>query len=440
MCSPPPLTVRLALPTNDCIVQLISLRKMIHLGNCYIPWLVFTLAELRAVLCQIAFLVAGSAILGPLCRRGVAGGALLACYTVVMFFFQRRLASGFSVRFSSLRAWRSSPENFRKTSAFLKALKAKKTTAAGVSVAGFGAHPVAVITGGERGIGEEVVDQLLREGLDVILCCPFEAAALRTIAKLEARTPNSLLRFLKLNLNDEECVRQSAAAVLEMTPRIDVLINNAGLANPLSYKMNKRGYEVVLSINFLGHALFTELLLERVKASAPSRIVNVASLMHLNACMPGTCKTALDAMTVNCDPASPHHTHNYSLSKLLLVCYTRDLARRLRGTDTVATVVHPGVVLTDIYAFAAVFMKVFLRTVFKFPGEGAEVVLYCTLADGIRSGSFYADCTEYDGLLSPLALDDAHNERLRRVLLRYFALDTSKPTGKLLPEVVESML
>ncbi|KAG5510662.1 hypothetical protein GH5_06878 [Leishmania sp. Ghana 2012 LV757] len=411
---------------------------MIQLGNCYIPRSVFTLAELRAGACQIALLVLWGAMLGPLRRCGVAGCALLVGYTAGMCFLQRRLASGFPVRFVSLRAWRSSPGNFRKTSAFLKSLKAKKEPPVGVSREGFGACPVAVMTGGERGIGEQVVGQLLREGVDVILCCPFEAEALRTIAKLEASIPGSRVRFQKLNLNDEESVRQSAAEVLAMTPRIDVLINNAGLANPLSHKLNKRGYEVVLSINFLGHVLFTELLLERVKASAPSRIVNVASLMHLNACLPGPCKTALDVMAANCDPASPYHTHNYSLSKLLLVCYTRDLARRLRGTDTVVAVLHPGVVLTDIYAFGAIFMKVLLRTVFKFPGEGAEVILYCALAGDIRSGSFYADCAEYDSLLSPLAVDDAHNERLRRVLLRYFGLDGSKPTGKLLASVAES--
>ncbi|CAG9569981.1 dehydrogenase-like protein [Leishmania major strain Friedlin] len=410
---------------------------MIHVGNCYIPWAVFTLAELRTISCQIVLLAIWGAVLGPLCRRGVTGVALLACYTVAMFFYQRRLASGLPVRFLSLRAWRSSPENFRKTSAFLKALKAK-TPAAGVSAEGFGARPVVVITGGERGIGKEVVHQLLREGVDVILCCPFEAEALRTIARLKARVSNSRVHFVKLDLNDEESVRECAAEVLGMTPRIDVLINNSGLVSPLSHKLNKRGYEVVLSINFLGHVLFTELLLERVKASGPSRIVNVASLMHLDACVEGPCKTALDVMAANCDPTSPHHTRNYSLSKLLLVCYTRDLARHLRGTDTAVATLHPGVVITDIYAFAVIFMRVFFRTVFKFPGEGAEVVLYCALADNIRSGSFYADCAEYNSLLSPLAVDDAHNERLRRVLLRYFALDGSKPTGKSLADVVQS--
>lgn len=412
---------------------------MIHVGNCYIPWAVFELAELRAGLCHIVLIAAWGCMMSPLCRRGAAGYAALASYTAGMFFLQRRLASGFPVRFGSLRAWRSAPDNFRKTSAFLKTLKAKAAPAGGVSAEGFGARPVVVVTGGERGIGEQVVDQALREGLDVLLCCPFEAEAQRTIVKLEARVPGAHVRFVKLNLNDEESVRQGAAEVLRVTPRIDVLINNAGLADPLSYRVNKRGYEVVLSINFLGHVLFTELLLERVQASGPSRIVSVASLMHLDACIPKGCATALDVMVANCDPASPYQTQNYSLSKLLLVCYTRDLARRLRGSNTEAVVLHPGVVLTDIYNMGAVFMKIFLRTVFKFPGEGAEVVLHCALADGLRSGTFYADCSAYDSVVSPLAVDDAHNERLRRLLLRYFGLDGSPADGRLLPAVAASM-
>lgn len=413
---------------------------MLHIWNCFIPWGVFTLAELRAGICHVVLLFPWALLFWRIDSRNVLDWALFFVYTVAMFFFQRRLASGFPVRFTSLRAWRTSPDNFRRTSSFLKAIQAKTfPTGEVVAGEGFGARPVAVITGGERGIGRQVVEQLLREKIDVILCCPFEEVAQRTITKLQARIPGAKVTFLKLNLNDEHSVRESAAHILRMTPRIDMLINNAGLANIIGYKANKQGNEVVLAINFLGHVLLTELLLDRLKASGPSRIVNVASLLELNACLPGPCKTPLDALITNCDPQSPYHTSNYSLSKLLFICYTRDLARRLQGTATQVVSLHPGVVLTAIYQFGAIFMKLLLRTVFKFPGEGAEVVLYCALADKLHSGSFYADCQCYDCVVSPLALDDAHNQRLRRVLLRYFGLDGAPPSTMSLPQAAASI-
>ncbi|KPA75878.1 dehydrogenase-like protein [Leptomonas pyrrhocoris] len=408
---------------------------MLHVFNCYVPWGVFTLAELRAGLCHVVLLIPWGLLFLRLDRRSWWNCVLFLGYTAGMFFFQRRLASGLPLRFASLRSWRTSPDNYRKTSSFLRSIKAKQCPAKGVSAEGYGERPVVVITGGERGIGRQVVEQLLREKMDVILCCPFEAVAQQTIQKLKARIPGAVITFLKLNLNDEDSVRESAASILRMTPRIDVLINNAGMVNIAGYKANRRGNEVVLAINFLGHVLLTELLLDRVQASGPSRIVNVASLMQLNACIPGPCRTPLDALVANCDPNSAYHTSNYSLSKLLFICYTRDLARRLQGTSTKVVSLHPGVVLTNIYSFGAIFMKLLLRTVFKFPGEGAEVVLCCALAPNIESGSFYADFQQYDSVLSPLALDDAHNERLRRVLLRYFGLDHAPLSTMSLSEV-----
>jgi NAD(P)-dependent dehydrogenase (short-subunit alcohol dehydrogenase family) len=407
---------------------------MFRVFNCFLPWGVFTLAELRAGVSQ-ALLLLSMGLLLPLCHRSSLCYALYFMYSGVVFFLPRRLASGFPLRFTSLRAWRTSPENFRRTSTFLRVVKAKKVAVQRTSVEGYGAQPVAVITGGECGIGAHVVEQLLRAGIDVILCCPFEAVAQRTIAQLKSRIRGAHATFLKLNLNDEDSVRECAAAILRTTPRIDMLINNAGMVNITGYKANKRGNEVVLAINFLGHVLLTELLLNRLKESGPSRIVNVASLMELNACIPGSCKSPLDALVANCDPHSPYHTSNYSLSKLLIICYTRDLARRLQGTSTQVVALHPGVVLTTIYSFGAIFMKVLLRTVFKFPGEGAEVVLHCAMADDVQSGSFYADCRCYDNIVSPLALDSAHNERLRRVLLRYFGLDNAPPSSMTLPQV-----
>lgn len=399
---------------------------MLKIWNCYLPWQVLQLAELRAGVSHVLLLFVFFALVHYLGFSTLKGTLCICLYTSAVFFFQRRLASGFPVRHFSVSAFRTSPDNFRRTSLFLKALKEKKATAAGTVFSG--TRPLAVLTGGERGLGFEVAKQLVREDVDVLMCCPFPAEAKRAIDDIKQHLQGSKaeIGFVELNLAEESSIRRCAEAIKAATNRIDILINNAGiLSNGGPSRTNARGDELVLAVNFVGPVLLTELLLDQIKSSGgPARIVNVASLMELNAnVLAGY--TPLTTLKKYCQPTATHYAQNYSLSKLLIICYTRDLARRLQGTPVSVATLHPGVVFTGIYenwGLWFVLMRALLRTVFKFPAEGAEVVLYCAIGDIVKSGGFYADCELHDNCLSPLVYDDTQNRQITEFVYEHFGM------------------
>jgi NAD(P)-dependent dehydrogenase (short-subunit alcohol dehydrogenase family) len=144
-----------------------------------------------------------------------------------------------------------------------------------------------------------------------------------------------------------------ADAVLATNLTIHLLINNAGLA--LQRGQTRQGYELAFGVNHLGHFLLTQLLLDRVISSAPARIINVASRAH--------------RMTNNIpwehlrEPTrSLTGTKEYAVSKACNILFTRELARRLEGTNVACFSLHPGVVATDIWRATPFFMKPFANS------------------------------------------------------------------------------
>jgi NAD(P)-dependent dehydrogenase (short-subunit alcohol dehydrogenase family) len=206
-----------------------------------------------------------------------------------------------------------------------------------------------------------------------------------------------------LRLDDLDSVRACADAVLATNLPIHLLINNAGLA--LQRGQTRQGYELAFGVNHLGHFLLTQLLLERVISSAPARIINVASRAH--------------RMTNNIpweylrEPTrSLTGTKEYAVSKACNILFTKELARRLAGTDVSCFSLHPGVVATDIWRATPFLMKPF----FKFlpmltPEDGAKTTLFCIeSAEPSQSGQYFANCQV--ARTTPLASDVAIAEYL----------------------------
>lgn len=176
---------------------------------------------------------------------------------------------------------------------------------------------------------------------------------------------------------------------LQEEKRLDILINNAGvMAMPKS--LTKDGFEMQLGVNHLGHFLLTNLLLDTLKASAPSRIVVVSSLAHKFG-------------AINKDDLNSEKSYNkykaYSQSKLANVLFTRELARRLRGTGVTVNAVHPGVVKTELgrhlvksYVRRAIEPIVYFA--FKTPRSGSQTQLMVALDADLKTitGKYFADC------------------------------------------------
>ncbi|MGH7092515.1 MAG: SDR family NAD(P)-dependent oxidoreductase, partial [Stellaceae bacterium] len=179
---------------------------------------------------------------------------------------------------------------------------------------------------------------LARAGMRVVLTGRDRArteAALRRVAKAASGPAPVMLLADFASLAE---VRALAAGLLAECPRIDVLINNAGLIAPRR-ENSADGYELTIAVNHLAPFLLTLLLLDRLKQSAPSRIVTVASQVHKGA------RIDPAAMT---DPPNWSALSAYGRSKLCNLLFTHALARRLAGSEVTAMCLHPGVVATQI--------------------------------------------------------------------------------------------
>ncbi|XP_049291537.1 retinol dehydrogenase 12-like [Anopheles funestus] len=263
---------------------------------------------------------------------------------------------------------------------------------------------VILITGANTGIGKETARELLKRGGKVYIACRSLKRANEARNDIVSQTGLSDIHVRELDLASMESIRYFAKRFLEEERRLDLLINNAGvMACPKA--LTKDGFEHQLGVNHLGHFLLTNLLLDRLKASAPSRIINLSSLAHKFG-------------KINRKDLNSEHSYNqvtaYCQSKLANVMFTRELAKRLRGTGVKAYAVHPGTVDTDLprhmgslfFLFDHKLVKPLLRVAFKTPLSGAQTTLYTALDEDLQeeSGNYYADCREQK--LSTYALND----------------------------------
>jgi retinol dehydrogenase 12 len=269
---------------------------------------------------------------------------------------------------------------------------------------------VCVITGGTDGIGKAAAYGLAVQGAKLLVHGRDPDKGARAVAELKTRSGNPAIEFLQADFSSLDDVRRLAATVMEHTPRVDVLVNNAGGIFG-KRALSKDGYEMTFAVNHLAPFLLTHLLLDTLKSGTPSRIVTTASHAHRGAKIPFDDLQATrkySAMSA------------YGSSKLANILFTRALAKRLQGTAVTATCLHPGFVRTSFgrnvemaHLFKLIFGLVarFART----PEKGAETVVYLAASPQVQgaSGGYYFDCK----LTAPSSAgqDDGAAERLWRV-------------------------
>ena len=269
---------------------------------------------------------------------------------------------------------------------------------------------VCVITGGTDGIGKAAAYGLAVQGARLLVHGRDPVKGARAVADLKARSGNPAIEFLQADFSALADVRRLAAAVTERTPRVDVLVNNAG-GIFVKRMVSQDGYEMTFAVNHLAPFLLTYLLLDTLKSTGPSRIVTTSSRAHQGA------RLDFDDLQAT-GKYSPMGA--YGTSKLANILFTRALAKRLQGTSVTATCLHPGFVRTS---FGRDFDgSVFLSTVFRLasrfartPEKGAQTLIYLATAPEVQgaSGGYYFDCK-----LTPpsaAAQDDGAAERLWQV-------------------------
>jgi NAD(P)-dependent dehydrogenase (short-subunit alcohol dehydrogenase family) len=197
---------------------------------------------------------------------------------------------------------------------------------------------IVFVTGSTDGIGKETAQQLAQLGATVIVHGRRLERCQATCDDIRQATGNPNVDFVAADLSSQQQVRRMAGEVLARYDRLHVLINNAGVII-LQRQLTVDGLETTLAVNHLAPFLLTHLLLDRLKASLPARIVNVSSTVHYDA-------------AIKLDNLQGAKNYNgitaYKLSKLGNVLFTFELADRLKSTGVTANCLHPGVVATKL--------------------------------------------------------------------------------------------
>ncbi len=193
-----------------------------------------------------------------------------------------------------------------------------------------------VATGATSGIGEVAVLALAGLGARVVFIARDAARAQATMRKLEAKAPGLDHRMHLADLSRMVETRKVGAAIAASEPRIDVLVNNAG-AIFSDRRVTPEGLELTFALNHMAYFVLTEVLRDKLVASAPARIVSTSSAAHQ-----GVSLDFGDLQSAN----GYKMLRVYGRSKLANILFTRELARRLAGTGVTANCLHPGVVAT----------------------------------------------------------------------------------------------
>ncbi|XP_061104148.1 dehydrogenase/reductase SDR family member 13-like [Conger conger] len=276
-------------------------------------------------------------------------------------------------------------------------------------------------SGANTGIGKAAALDLAKRGARVILACRNQQRAEAAVCDIKRESGNDEVVYMNLDLGSLQSVRSFTETFLKTEPRLDLLINNAGI---FLQGKTEDGFGMIFGVNHLGHFLLTLLLLERLKESGSSRVVNVSSRAHIYGSIDFNCLSTHKELGVG-DTAFQIF-QLYSHSKLCNVLFTHELAKRLQGTSVTCYSLHPGGVRTDIARYTRIWWKILLIPVALLfcvdADSGAQTTLHCALQEGIEplSGCYFSNSAVAD--LLPKAKDDAVARKLWEVSERLSGL------------------
>ncbi|HUI27013.1 MAG TPA: SDR family oxidoreductase [Candidatus Kryptonia bacterium] len=246
-----------------------------------------------------------------------------------------------------------------------------------------------LITGATSGIGRATAVALAGMGAELVLVARDRARGADTCSEIRRATGNQRVELMLADLSSQQSIRTLAAEYLATNRPLHRLLNNAGIVN-LTRAVTVDGIESVFAVNHLAYFLLTNLLLDRLKQSAPARIVNVASDAHRFGGM-------------NFDDLQGERRYRtmriYGQSKMANILFTYELARRLEGSGVTVNCLHPGAVGTGLGKNNGAWAKVLigmLRPFFRTPEQGAATSIYLAsspVVEGV-TGKYFSNCKE----------------------------------------------
>lgn len=241
-----------------------------------------------------------------------------------------------------------------------------------------------LITGGNSGIGLATALQVAERGASVILACRDHTKGQAALAKIKNANPGAHVSIVPLDLASLDSVRQCAQQLLERFPRLDVLINNAGVV-PLRQEYTKDGFELQLGVNYLGHVLLTHLLLPALESAEQARIVHLSSVVHwLGRINYRTWRGRFPYLVMDA----------YGQSKLANLMFSNELARRLDPQKITSNALHPGGVDTGIFRHVPKpIFNLLIRPTLITPEKAATLPVSLALDEQFvgASGGYYAN-------------------------------------------------
>jgi NAD(P)-dependent dehydrogenase (short-subunit alcohol dehydrogenase family) len=241
---------------------------------------------------------------------------------------------------------------------------------------------VVLITGANRGIGKETARALAKNNATVVMACRNLAKAIPVCESIQKESGNRHVEVMQLDLASLSSVRAFADQFAGKYPRLDVLINNAGIFS-LRREETEDGFEKTMGVNYFGPFLLTSLLLPLMEQTPAARIVNVSSDGHFSG--------QIDLDDLNYRKNYPMFGFKaYATSRLATVLFTQELAERLQDKGITANSLHPGTVATNIWSIGPdnkLYQQVIqsiIRSFMLSPEEGAQTSIYLASSEAVK--------------------------------------------------------
>jgi NAD(P)-dependent dehydrogenase (short-subunit alcohol dehydrogenase family) len=239
------------------------------------------------------------------------------------------------------------------------------------------------ITGANTGLGYETAKVLAEKNARVIIGCRSEEKGQRAQEKILAAHSEADVAIVQIDLGSLKSIKRAAKKVAQ-EPQLDILINNAGIMVP-PYELTEDGFESQFGVNHLGPFALTNLLLDKLRATADARIVSTASIAHKRG------KILFDDINAEKNYSA---IPRYAMSKLANLYFAYELQRRLSaaGDDTISVAAHPGIADTELSRYmpgALMLMAPLFMPLFNNAAQGAWPTLYAATGDDIRGGEYY---------------------------------------------------
>lgn len=245
-----------------------------------------------------------------------------------------------------------------------------------------------MVTGANSGIGKETARELAAMGATVVAVARNRERGEVAVAEMIDRTGSRDIHLMLADFSSQESIRAFAANFKERFPRLDVLVNNAGVFS-MSRQETVDGLELTFAVNHLGYFMTTLLLMDCLLASQSARVISVSSDAHRNG-------------AIKFDDLQSERSYRgfsaYSDSKLANVLFAYELARRLEGTGITSNAVHPGFVATNFArnngVLAGIAMSIIGRMMGKSPEAGAETNVYLASSGEVAglTGKYFVNC------------------------------------------------